>query len=334
MTARRTVRGLRLTELGLGGAQLGNLYREVGDADAADIVDAAWDAGVRYFDTAPHYGLGLSERRLGALLQHRPREEYVLSTKVGRLLVPDPDGAGRMDGEGFAVPATARREWDLSGAGVRRSVVESLERLGLDRVDIVYLHDPEDHWEQALAEAVPALLELREEGTVRAVGAGMNYAEHLTELVRDHDVDIVMCAGRYTLLEQHDELVDLAWERGVGVVAAGVYNSGLLARARPGPAPRYNYQPAPAELVARVHELADVCESHGVTLPEAAMAFPLRHPAVVSVVVGAASRDQLADAVARHRRPLPAALWDDLATAGLISERAARHHHAPEQELP
>jgi D-threo-aldose 1-dehydrogenase len=334
MMRARTVRGVTLTELGLGGAQVGNLHREVSDETAAATVDAAWAAGIRSFDTAPHYGLGLSERRLGALLRERPRDEFVLSTKVGRLLVPNPGGAGRMDDQGFAVPATTRREWDLSRGGIRRSLEESLERLGLDRIDVAYLHDPEDHWEQALAEAVPALIELREEGVVRAVGAGMNFAEHLTELVREHDVDLVMCAGRYTLLEQADELLDAALDRGVGVVVAGVYNSGLLARPRPGPEPLYNYEPAPAELVARVHAIADVCEAHGVTLPEAAVAFPLRHPAVVSVVVGAAGAGQVADAVERYRRPVPDALWEDLATAGLLSDRAARAHHALTQELP
>ncbi len=317
----RVARGVALTELGLGGAQLGNLYQEMTDEVAAATVQAAWDAGVRYFDTAPHYGLGLSERRLGEALRQHARDDYVLSTKVGRLLVPAPAGADRMDDEGFAVPATMRRRWDFSRDGIRRSIEESLDRLGLDRIDVVYLHDPQDHWHQARTEALPALVELREEGVVRAVGAGMNFAGHLTELVREHDVDLVMCAGRYTLLEQAEDLLESALDRGVGVVAAGVYNSGLLARPRPGPAPKYNYEPAPAELVARVHALADACEAHGVTLPEAAVAFPLRHPAVVSVVLGAAGPGQLGDGIARYRRPVPDALWDDLAAAGLITDR-------------
>jgi D-threo-aldose 1-dehydrogenase len=314
----RTVRGatpLALTELGLGGAQLGNLYREVSDEQARAVVDRAWDAGIRYFDTAPHYGLGLSERRLGAALRDRPRHELVISTKVGRLLEPDPAGEGRQDDEGFAVPATTRRRWDFSADGVRRSLDDSLQRLGLDRVDVVYLHDAEDHWQQALTEALPALVALRDQGVIGAIGAGMNYAGHLTELVRDHDVDLVMCAGRHTLLEQADELVDTAADRGVGVVVAGVYNSGLLARPRPKGRPMYNYAPAPDELVARVHALADVAEAHGVTLPDAAIAFPLRHPAVVSVVVGAAGPGQVDDAVDRHGREIPADLWADLRSA-------------------
>src|SRR4051794_39736966 len=181
MRTRATKRGLALTQLGFGAAQLGNLYRETTEEEVVESVDTAWAGGIRYFDTAPHYGVGLSERRLGALLRGRPRDEYVLSTKVGRLLVADPDGAGRQDDQGFAVPATTRRRWDLSRDGIRRSIEESLERLGLERIDVAYLHDPEDHWEQALSTAVPALIELRDEGVVRAVGAGMNFAEHLTE---------------------------------------------------------------------------------------------------------------------------------------------------------
>jgi D-threo-aldose 1-dehydrogenase len=325
---------VRLTELGLGGSQLGNLYRAITDDDARRIVNTAWDIGIRHFDTAPHYGLGLSERRLGALLGERPRDEYVLSSKVGRLLEPVENAAGAKDDEGFDVPATMRRRWDFTRDGVRRSVQESLDRLGLDRIDIAYLHDPENHWEQALAEALPALIELREEGVVRAIGAGMNFTEPLVELIRDdHGVDVVMCAGRYTLLEQAEDLVELASERGVGLVAVGVYNSGLLALPRPGPEPKYNYKPAPAELVARVEALAAVCESHGVTLPEAALAFPLRHPAVISVVVGAASSEQVVDAADRYHRPIPDGLWSDLAAAGLISTRAARPHPTHIQEL-
>jgi D-threo-aldose 1-dehydrogenase len=308
-----------LTKLGLGGAQFGNLYREMPDAAAEQVFATAWDGGIRYVDTAPHYGLGLSERRLGSLLRAHPRDEYVLSTKVGRLLRPNSAFAGEQDDEGFAVPARSRRVWDLSRDGIRRSLEESLQRLGLDRVDVVYLHDAENHWDRALHEAMPALLELRDEGIVRAVGAGMNYSEHLTELIRRFDVDLVMCAGRYTLLEQADGLMDAARERGVGVVVAGVYNSGLLARSRPGPAARYNYGPASAELVARVNTVADLCERHGVSLPEAALAFPLRHPAVASVVVGASRPEQVTEALDRLATTIPEQLWADLTAAGLLS---------------
>ena len=227
--------GPQLTELGLGLAQFGNLYRETTDAEAAGAFDAAWSAGIRYFDTAPHYGIGLSERRIGAMLVDRPRDDFVISTKVGRLLVPSPETADRSDDEGFAVPATTRRVFDFSRDGILRSVEASLTRTGLDRFDILYLHDPDDHFEQASTEGIGALIELREQGVVRAVGAGMNHSAPLAELIRRADVDLVMVAGRHTLLEPngYERLLPLAEERNVGVVAAGVYNSGLLGSPRP-----------------------------------------------------------------------------------------------------
>ncbi len=237
MRTRATRRGLRLTELGLGVAQFGNLYRETSDDEAAGAVESAWRAGIRYFDTAPHYGLGLAERRIGALLASRPRDEFVLSTKVGRLLMPSPETSGRMDDEGFAVPAAFRRAWDFSRDGILRSVEDSLERLGLDSIDILFLHDPDDHFEQASTEGVSTLIELREQGVVKAVGAGMKQSPALAELIRRADVDLVMLAGRYTLLEQGAlvDLLPLAQEREVGVVIAGVYNTGLLSSPRPSP---------------------------------------------------------------------------------------------------
>ncbi|MCU1556272.1 MAG: aldo/keto reductase [Microbacteriaceae bacterium] len=313
MRKRRLPNGLQLTELGLGAAQLGNLYRETTDDEAAGAVAAAWDAGIRYFDTAPHYGLGLSERRLGRLLSGYPREDFVLSTKVGRLLVPNP-GATGLDDLGFAVPATRRRQWDFSRDGVRRSIDESLERLGLDRIDIVYLHDPDDHWEQASREAAPALAQLRDEGVIRAFGAGMNQVGMLARFIEECDVDLVMIAGRHTLLEPggFDRLLPLAEERGVGIVAAGVYNSGLLGSPRPPKDATYDYEPAPPELVRRANRLADICEAHGVSLPEAAIQFPLLEPVVTSVVLGARNRMQVESNVARYEATLPSDLWEDL----------------------
>ena len=210
--------GPALSELSLGCAQLGNLYREVGDAETQATVDAAWKLGVRYFDTAPHYGLGLSERRLGAALASRRRDSYVLSSKVGRLLEPVSVVAG-LDDDGYVVPATHRRVWDFGRDGIRRSIEESLRRLGLDRIDIAYLHDPDNHIDDVLATGFPALAELRDEGTVAAIGAGMNDATLLARLVHATDMDVVMLAGRYTLLEQDslDDLLPLCVERGVGV---------------------------------------------------------------------------------------------------------------------
>lgn len=317
-------RGMTTTELGIGVAQFGNLYRETTDAASSETVDAAWEAGIRYFDTAPHYGLGLSERRLGAALRDRPRDDYVVSTKAGRLLVPNPGGEHEQDSD-FVVPAVTRREWDLSRDGIRRSLDESLERLGLDRVDILYLHDPDEHEERALSEALPAMIELRDEGVVRAVGAGMNQSAMLARFARELDIDVVMLAGRYTLLEQGalDDLLPAAQDNGVAVVAAAVYNSGLLATPRIQPGSHYNYAAVPPELVVRVNAIADVCDDFGVSVPAAAVAFPLRHPAVASVAIGTRTAGHVADAVARYETSIPEEFWTVLVERGLVDERVA-----------
>jgi len=318
---RRTLpRGLAVTELGFGAAQLGNLYREITDAEAHATVDAAWDAGIRYFDTAPHYGLGLSERRLGAALASRKRSDYVISTKVGRLLVPSPETSDRLDDDGFIVPAASRRKWDFSRDGILRSVEGSLERLGIDRIDILYLHDPDNHWESASTDGVNTLIELRDQGVVAAIGAGMNQSVMLTEFVRRCDIDIVMLAGRFTLLEQGalDDLLPLARERNVAVVAAAVYNSGLLGSPRPDGNARYDYGQAPTQLIARAHAIADICERYGVTLPDVAIAYPLRNLAVVSVVLGMRTSSQVASNLTRYDAEIPEALWLELQGEGLI----------------
>jgi D-threo-aldose 1-dehydrogenase len=304
--------------LGLGCAQLGNLYRAMSDETAAAVVDTAWARGIRYFDTAPHYGLGLSERRLGAALAGRPRDEYVLSTKVGRLLVADPDGAGERDTGGFDVPREFVRRRDYSRDGVLRSLESSLERLGTDRVDIAFVHDPEDHVEEALTGALPALVELREQGVLREIGLGMNFDAVLAGFVRRADVDVVMIAGRYTLLEQPalDELLPLCAERGVAVLAAGVFNSGILAS--PVPGGTYDYEPAPAELLARARRIAEVCARHGVELPRVAIALPAAHPAVRGVVLGASTPAQVEANADRAAAPVPPALWAELIAEGLL----------------
>lgn len=320
MQTRETSRAPALTEIGFGGAQIGNLYREVDDASARAAVDAAWDAGIRYFDTAPHYGLGLSERRLGDALRNRSRDEYVLSTKVGRLLVDDPDGVGRSDDEGFAVPATLRRRWDFSRDGILRSVEASLDRLGLDRIDIAYLHDPDDHWEAASTTGVGALVELREQGVLGAIGAGMNQAGMLADFVERCDIDIVMVAGRYTLLDDAaaDRLLPAAAERSVAVVAAAIYNSGLLSSPRPAVDAKYDYAAAPSELIERAHAIADVAERHGADLPSAAIAYPLRRPEITSVVVGLRSASQVESTLERYRTRIPEGVWNELVAGGLV----------------
>lgn len=315
---------VRLTALGLGGAQAGNFAGERSDAVVQGMVETAWAAGIRYVDTAPHYGLGLSERRLGALLREQPRDELVLSTKVGRLLEPTPGTGGDDRANGFFVPATHRRVWDLTRDGIRRSIEDSLERLGLDRIDIALLHDVEERMDEAVEVAAPALAELREEGVLRAVGAGMNFSHHLARLAVECDIDVVLCAGRYTLLD-HTALTDLmpaALANGVGVVIGGVYNSGLLAVEHPDEEATFNYARAPRDLVARANAIALVCERHGATLPEAALAFVSAHPAVVSTLIGARDAGDVHDAVARAAAAVPADLWDELRTGGLLPEDA------------
>ncbi|MDX2939573.1 aldo/keto reductase [Streptomyces ipomoeae] len=312
---------VRATELAFGAAGIGNLYRPVTDEDAAATLDAAWDAGIRTFDTAPHYGLGLSERRLGAALRDRPRDSYTLSTKVGRLLVPDGSGGDDL-ADGFAVPATLRRVWDFTADGVRRSLEASLDRLGLDRVDIVLLHDPDDHAEQALREAYPALERLRAEGVVGAIGVGMNQCALPARFLRETDIDVVLLAGRYTLLEQGGlaELLPEAAARGRSVLIGGVFNSGLLTDPKPGAT--YDYAPAPEAVLQRAQRLKTVTERHGVPLRAAALRFPLGHPAVASVLTGARSPEEVRDTVEQLRRPVPAALWDELRAEGLLAPDA------------
>ncbi|MFC9701355.1 aldo/keto reductase [Streptomyces sp. NPDC056943] len=308
-----------VSELALGCAALGNLYRPVTDEAARATVDAAWDAGVRTFDTAPHYGLGLSERRLGAALRDRPRDTYTLSTKVGRFLVPGPPGSPGDDlAHGFAVPATHRRVWDFSADGVLRSLEASLKRLDLDRVDIALLHDPDDHAEQALREAYPALERLRREGVVGAIGIGMNRSALPARFLRETDIDVVLLAGRYTLLEQDglSDLLPAAAARGRSVVIGGVFNSGLLTAPRPGAT--YDYAPAPQPVLDRALRLLAVTERHGVPLRAAALRFPFGHPAVASVLTGARSPEEVRDTVEQLRRPIPDALWDELRAEGLL----------------
>ena len=320
MATSKSWRGAALTRLGLGAAQFGNLNRVTTDEESTLAVDAAWDAGIRYFDTAPHYGLGLSERRLGAALRGRPRAEYVLSTKVGRLLVPRGEPTELLDDAGFVVPADHLRVWDFSRDGILRSLEQSLERLGTDRIDIAYMHDPDDHWQQASTTGIETLIELRDQGVLAAVGAGMNQSALLADLVRRTDVDVVMVAGRWTLLDQSaaEDLLPAASQRGVRVVAAGIYNSGLLSEPTVSDDAHFDYREAPVQIVERARRIAAACERHGVTLPEAAVQFPFRHPAVASVVVGTRTAAHVSSLVTRSTAPVPDELWTDLVDDGLV----------------
>lgn len=305
--------GIEVSPLGFGSAPIGNLYRKVDDDTAVRAVNAAWEAGVRYFDTAPHYGLGLAERRLGRALRERPRAEYAVSSKVGRLLVPNERPTGDDLANGFAVPDDLRRELDYSPSGVRRGIEESLTRLGLDRLDIVLVHDPDECVDTVVRETIPALCRLRDEKLVGAVGVGMNYWRPLRRIARETDVDVVMVAGRWTLLDRSAEpLLDACAERGVSVLAAAPFNSGILAREEPTEADTFDYAPVDAEVLSIARELAASCRAHGATLPQAALQFAPRHPAVAAVVAGFADEAQVRTAAAWMGAAVSEDAWSEL----------------------
>ena len=319
---------VEVTRLGFGSAPIGGLFREIDDDEAARTVERAWALGIRYFDVAPLYGYGTAERRLGAVLRDRPRDDYVVSTKVGRLVRPAdriPPGADidrqALDGRPDAFYAgTSGRQivFDYSADGVVRSIDESLERLGLERIDVAFIHDPDDHWQAAIEGAYPALHRLREQGVLRAIGAGMNQAAMLARFARETEMDVFLVAGRYTLLDQDalPELLPLCLERRIRVVVGGVMNSGVLAD--PGPGARFDYKPAGRDIVDRARRLAAACERHDVPLRAAAVQFPLAHPAVAGLVAGVRRVDHLDEYPALMRRVVPRALWDDLRAEGLI----------------
>jgi D-threo-aldose 1-dehydrogenase len=312
---------LRLPRIGLGTAALGNFLRPMSDADAVAVIRHALDAGITYIDTAPLYGHGLAERRVAAAIADVPRDRLVLSTKVGRLLREDAprDESQYHDGEPFYkdVPS-AGPIWDFSVDGVRASVAESKERVGVDRFDILHLHDPDDHYPAASTTGCGGLAEMRSRGEVTAIGAGMNRTEVQTRLVRACDLDVVLCAGRYTLLDQSalDDLLPTCEVRGVSVVVGGVFNSGVLVD--PSPGALYNYVPADGEVIDRARAIREVCERHGVPLAAAALQFPLAHPRVASVLLGPRSVAELDTNLRLLAVDIPDALWADLAREGLV----------------
>ncbi|WP_311932231.1 aldo/keto reductase [Microbispora sp. H11081] len=301
----------RLGPYGLGTAPLAGLFAPVSEEQAEQALAAAWQAGIRYFDTAPHYGTGLAEERLGRFLRGLPggaARDAVVSTKIGRVLVP-----GQGEEDGFPGRSGLVRVRDYSRDGVLRSLDDSLRRTGLDRFDLVLIHDPDDHWEQAAGQAYPALAELRDQGVIGAIGAGMNQAEMLTRFVRETDMDAVLVAGRYTLLDRSSaaELLPECARRGVAVIAGGVFNSGVLAGGT-----TYDYASAPPEVLKRARELSRICAAYGVPLPAAALRFPHRHPAVSTVLVGARSAEEVREDVDLAATPIPDALWQELDDAG------------------
>jgi D-threo-aldose 1-dehydrogenase len=278
----------------------------VSDEQAIATVRRALDRGITIFDTAPHYGNGLSERHFSAAFAGIDRDSYILATKVGKRIAPD-----------------GTLYFDYSRDGALRSIEESLQRLQAERIDIVHIHDPDDHEREALNEIFPALAELRSQGVIRAIGAGMNQWEMLSRFARQADFDCFLLAGRYTLLEQKalDEFLPLCLERNIGVFLGGVFNSGILATgARPGAS--YQYQAAPLEILERVGRIEAICARHGVPLQTAALQFPLAHPAVTSLVIGAKSPEEIDANLAAFDRAIPTALWEELRSEGLIAEQA------------
>ncbi len=304
-----------LGRLGLGTAGIGNLFQAITDEESHRVVDAAWEGGIRAFDTAPHYGLGLAERRLGAALAQHPRQDYLLSTKVGRLLVPTPENAGRTDDGGFDVPAAHQRVWDASPAGIRRSLAESLERIGTDWIDIAYLHDPDEYdLEGGIATGLPALADAKESGLVRAVGIGSKSVLALATAVRTGLCDLIMVAGRLTILDQGGaELIELCREHGVGIVNVGVFNSGALAAPVPGPELHFEYAPITADRLAALERVHAVCADFGVSVADAALQYSWQFPEVVNVTVGAAEARQIRASIAGMDTVIDPALWPALA---------------------
>ena len=324
----------KLGPIALGAAPLGNLYARVSDDDAVAVVRAAYAAGVRCFDTAPHYGNGLSEHRIGWALRDVARSEYILSSKVGRLLIPD-ETAPR-DQNSYIGVLPFRQRYDYTAGGVRRSIDDSLQRLGLSRLDIVYVHDLDrathgdaqpQRFREAMEGAIPALAALKREGSIAGYGLGVNDWQVCVEALRHTDLDFILLAGRYTLLDQTalPELLPECERRGVRIVLGGPYNSGILATgAHPanGSVPYFNYAPASAEMVAKVARIEAVCAAHSVPLRAAALQFPLAHPAVAAVLVGARSVAEIGENLLLANRAISAAFWDALKAERLLPDEA------------
>ena len=326
-------KGIDFCELGFGAAPLGNLYRAISDEEGAATLDAAWDTGCRYFDTAPLYGLGLSETRLNRFLRTKKRDDYVLSTKVGRLLESCKPGERTGIGKFFDTP-NRREIYDYTYDGVMRSVEMSLERLGADRIDILFAHDLDvfNHGTQeALDEKLNelmrsgyyALLSLRDQGVISAFGAGINEWQPAQWMTERGDFDLFLLAGRYTLLEQEalETFLPLCETRGIGIVLGGPYNSGILATG-PVPGAFYNYDPAPADIMDRVGQIEEVCKDHSVRLIDAALRFPLHHPSVVSVIPGGQSPVEVRGNREVLNTNIPDAMWGELKSKGLMREDA------------
>ncbi len=304
-------RGPSVTRIGLGCAPFGNLFTEVSDDDVQATVDAAWEGGVRFFDTAPLYGHGLSEIRLGKALAKYPRDQYVLASKVGRLLREPKE---QISPTIFKNVPQLEPIFDYSRDAILASIDESLNRLNVDYLDVVHVHDPDDYEDWVINEAFPTLIQLRDEGVVKAVGCGMNQTNSLTRFVHEVDLDCLLLAGRYTILDNSSgtELLQLCREKNIGVVLGGIFNSGLLAN--PEMNKTFDYVDASPEILEKAQTMAGLAQSHGVSLAHAAVQFGLRHPGVSSIVIGARTRNEMNDDLSYAAEVIPQEFWDALQT--------------------
>lgn len=301
--------GLEISRFGLGTAAFGGLYTSVPFEDCQNTIEVAAETGVTFIDTAPHYGKGVSEKRLGEILKAKSRVDFQISSKVGRILV---DTVNEVDEFFIDSDVTKTRVYDYTERGVERSIKDSLERLQTDYLDIVLIHDPEGNEETAISEAARTLSKFRDHGIIKAYGVGMNSCEIPTRFIKETDVDLILIAGRYSLLDQSAtlELLPAALERGVDVIAAGVFNSGLLADPRPGAT--FDYAPASRELLGRAYAIHETAKRHGVSLQAAAIQFPMRHPAIKAVLVGCRSAQELETNLHAYREVVPDGFWSEL----------------------
>jgi D-threo-aldose 1-dehydrogenase len=301
--------GVEISRLSLGTAAFGGLYRSVSETDCTDTLLTAINNGINFIDTAPHYGKGTSEVRIGKAIAGRDRSSFVISTKVGRILVPSD---AEIDEFFMDADNSVERKFDFSAKGVRQSLESSLERLGIERVEILFIHDPDSHADEAILEAYPELDQMRSEGIIKAIGVGMNQCAIPTRIMKETDIDVVLIAGRYSLLDQEalEELLPTALARNVDVIVAGVFNSGILAN--PVKGATFDYLPASDEVLAKAVRIREVLDEHQVSLTSAALQFPLRHPAVKSVLVGCRSAAEVESNIEEFDKTIENRAWDDL----------------------
>ena len=303
--------GLQIPEFGIGTSPFGGLFASVSESAVADVISTSMEMGLNYFDTAPHYGMGSAEVRLGRNINHLPRSSFVVSTKVGRLIVP----SEKADDPGWEnSTAAVERIFDFSAAGIERSLLESLERLKMESVEMIFIHDPDGAADQAISEAYPVLERLRAEGIVKTIGIGITSNEIPTRFINETDIDVVLIALKYTLLDQSaaTELLPTALKKGVSVIAGGVFNSGILTNPKAGAT--FNYEPASPEVLARAQKIEKFFLDRGVSLAQAALQFPMQHPAISAILVGCRSADEVTTNVALYNREIDSHIWSEFDT--------------------